>query len=554
MATGKETVRVPTENEDSTQKNCTSWLLISCVILSFTTAFVFGWGLGAPNMYNSYTEPFLNGKDACDVQTTVTLTNQTKVMAPVIDNENVDESETNSEGKSFEESSSTGNIEPAPAKTEFNFKTELIKGIPQSVFLIGAFLGALTGPFWVSALDRKRTVFANYIFSFASSLFVLLSYYKSIRILFYLSRLVLGYQGGMACVIVPPYINEIASRKARGTAGAVFQLALTIGILVAQLVGLPQIAGHCQGWGWGLSIVFLLPLAGIFPLLLLPNSPPQMVTRYGDEDQASADLRKLRGTSNIQADLEAIRKEANEQSGNKTASLSIIQVISSPRYRTPMLVTVVLQLSQALSGINAVFFYSSKMFAKAGISEANIPLANFGTGLINVVATIVSIFLIEKLGRRPLIIYPMALMVVVFGFLTALVQINETRNSPLIGSITVVLILVFIVCFAIGLGPIPFLYGGEVCRQEARDSVQSLGLVSNYLGNILLSLFFPLLNSIMGGYVFLIFLVLVLINVFFLYFKMVETRNKKIDDVEREWGIKPATTDTALLAKTTTKA
>lgn len=216
-----------------------------------------------------------------------------------------------------------------------------------------------------------------------------------------------------------------------------------------------------------------------------------------------------------------------------------------------MLVTVILQLSQALSGINAVFFYSSKMFEKAGIPSRLIPWANFGTGVINVIATIVSIFLIEKLGRRPLIIYPMALMVVVFGFLTALVQINETMNSPMIGTITVILILIFIVCFAIGLGPIPFLYGGEVCRQEARDSVQSLGLVSNYLGNILLSLFFPLLNSMMGGYVFLIFLVLVLINVTFLYFKMVETRNKKIDEIEREWKIAPVNTDTALLPKGT---
>lgn len=216
-----------------------------------------------------------------------------------------------------------------------------------------------------------------------------------------------------------------------------------------------------------------------------------------------------------------------------------------------MLVTVILQLSQALSGINAVFFYSSKIFEKAGISKENIPYANIVTGLINVIATIAAMFLIERIGRRRLIIVPMGVMVVVFGILTALVQINETRNSSVIGMITVVFILIFIVCFAVGLGPIPFLYGGEVCRQEARDSVQSLGLVCNYLGNILLSLFFPLLNSIMGGYVFLIFFVLVLINLSFLYFKMVETKNKKIDEIEKEWKIEPAATDLNLLSKAT---
>jgi len=203
-----------------------------------------------------------------------------------------------------------------------------------------------------------------------------------------------------------------------------------------------------------------------------------------------------------------------------------------------MLVTVILQLAQALSGVNAVFFYSSKMFAKAGIAPRLIPYANIGTGLINVIATIVSLSLIEKLGRRALILYPMMVMMVVFGALTILVQVNETRNNAVLGLITVIFILIFIVCFAVGLGPIPFLYGTEVCRPEARDSVQSLGLVANYLGNILLSLFFPALNSILGGYVFLIFLVLVLINVIFLWKKMPETKNKTIDDAEKFWGIK----------------
>jgi len=187
------------------------------------------------------------------------------------------------------------------------------------------------------------------------------------------------------------------------------------------------------------------------------------------------------------------------------------------------------------------------MFEKAGIPLRYIPYANIGTGIINVIATIVSLFLIDKLGRKVLIIYPMGVMVIVFAVLTALVQANEKENNPTLGVITVVFILLFIVCFAVGLGPIPYLYGTEVCRPEARHSVQSLGLVANYIGNILLSLFFPALNSILGGYVFLIFLVLVLINVIFLWFKMPETKNKTIDDAERFWGITPIPRDEALL-------
>lgn len=202
-----------------------------------------------------------------------------------------------------------------------------------------------------------------------------------------------------------------------------------------------------------------------------------------------------------------------------------------------MLTTVILQLSQALSGVNAVFFYSSKMFAKAGIPDHLIPYANIGTGVINVLATIVAVFLIDRLGRKKLIIFPMGVMVLVFAVLTALVHLNEKKNDATLGIVTVVFILIFVVCFAVGLGPIPFLYGTEVCRPEARDSVQSLGLIANYVGNILLSLFFPALNSVLGGFVFLIFLGLVTLNLIFLYFKMPETKNKRIEEIEKFWNI-----------------
>lgn len=132
----------------------------------------------------------------------------------------------------------------------------------------------------------------------------------------------------MACTVVPPFIGEISSQKVRGAAGAGFQLSLTIGILMAQVVGLPFIAGTCTGWGWGLSIVFLLPLIGIFILFLIPNSPTQMLAKYHDEEQARADLVKLRGTNDVQADIDAIRQETAQSSGNKTESLSTFEVMN----------------------------------------------------------------------------------------------------------------------------------------------------------------------------------------------------------------------------------
>jgi len=178
--------------DDSTQRGCTSWLLISIFVLTLTTAFVFGWGLGAPNMYNQYTEPFLKHEDPCAVERLARANiNQTTAAPFVSDNQRVDTGDA--------EIGTDANGEPvakaSPPKEPFNFLVETVKGIPQTVFLIGAFIGAVTGPFWVNLFDRKRTVFANYIFCFASSLCVLLASYLNQPWLFYLSRLLLGYQG-----------------------------------------------------------------------------------------------------------------------------------------------------------------------------------------------------------------------------------------------------------------------------------------------------------------------------------------------------------------------
>ena len=208
----RTTVVAEGQPHDSTQSKCTSALIVSCLVLTITTSFVFGWGLGAPNMYNHYTEPFLKGIDPCRAEIDAkakaleeTTTVAAVPVAPVMVNSQDGATEGDSsivgpkldeDGNDIEEpEQQSAPVQSSQQKSTFDFVPELIKGIPQSIFLIGAFIGAITGPSWSKFLDRKRTVFANYIFCFASSLCVLLAYYFKQPWLFYLSRLFLGYQG-----------------------------------------------------------------------------------------------------------------------------------------------------------------------------------------------------------------------------------------------------------------------------------------------------------------------------------------------------------------------
>lgn len=215
-----------------------------------------------------------------------------------------------------------------------------------------------------------------------------------------------------------------------------------------------------------------------------------------------------------------------------------------------MLTTTILQWAQAIAGINAIFFYSSKMFLKAGIKASLIPYANIGTGLVNMISTAIALVLMERAGRRPLLIYSMSLMIVVFAALTFLVEFNEHRNDTVLALLAVILILVFIASYGMGLGPILFFYASEVCRPEARDSIQAFSFVVNYFANILISLLFPALNSILGGYVFLIFLVLLLPCLIFTWFKVPETKNKAIEEIERFWMNTEAIPQDSLLLPT----
>lgn len=131
----------------------------------------------------------------------------------------------------------------------------------------------------------------------------------------------------MACVVVPPYISEIASQRVRGAAGAAFRQSLTIGILIGQLIGMPFIAGNCLSWDRGLAIVFVLPMIGLFILYFIPNSPTQMIAMYNNEIQATEDLQKLRATNNVTADIDIIYQQMQQKaSGGRSEYLSILQV------------------------------------------------------------------------------------------------------------------------------------------------------------------------------------------------------------------------------------
>ncbi|CAM2723560.1 unnamed protein product [Rotaria socialis] len=520
----------------------TSSLLMSVIVVSLSTSFVMGVNIGGPNLYNGFIVPWTRGHPfPCQKEGSTSQWIARKWWYCVYN----------------DTTKNTNGYYYLPEILKKNLIGQRLKDSLHNVlFVIGGFIGAYSGQYWYRCLSRRNAIFASMPFQIVASIFMIITLYiyhgyeindpdqesidkaiknKDVAIaFFYISRFLSGFSAGMCCVVSTSYLNEISPRALRGTVGSCHQLAIVIGILVGQIIGLPWILGRHNAWNWGMSWVGLLALIGSILIWILPESPRWLVQEQ-KQNEASKTLRKLRQSNNIEAELVEIQEE--ESAANKE-NLEISKVLRLNEFRWPLITSLVLNGIQQLSGINAVFFYSGDMFSVAGLREEKVFWGILATGVINLIATIVALKLIEILGRRPLIIWPLASIIIVMIGLTILIVLNANNpehKKEALAIVSIVFILIFIILFAIGLGPIPYVYSNEVFAVEARAAGLSLAMFINWFCSFLVTLLFLPLQSAIEGYVFLVFSFFVALAFTLLFFKMPETNNKKLHEIQAFW-------------------
>lgn len=178
------------------------------------------------------------------------------------------------------------------------------------------------------------------------------------------------------------YISEIAPLNLRGGLGTVNQLAVTIGLLLSQVLGIEQILGTNDGWPVLLGLAICPAILQLLLLPVCPESPRYLLITKQWEEEARRALRRLRASSSVEEDIEEMRAE--ERAQQSESHISTMELICSPTLRTPLIIGVVMQLSQQLSGINAVFYYSTALFTSAGLTEESAKFATIGIGAIMV--------------------------------------------------------------------------------------------------------------------------------------------------------------------------
>ncbi|XP_027837622.2 glucose transporter type 1 isoform X4 [Aphis gossypii] len=406
-------------------------------------------------------------------------------------------------------------------------QAELLYSFAVSIFAIGGMLGGFSGGIIANRFGRKGGLLLNSFVGIGGAcLMGLTKYFNSYEVLF-IGRFIIGVNCGLNTSLVPMYISEIAPLNLRGGLGTVNQLAVTTGLLISQILGIEQILGTDEGWPLLLGLAICPAILQLILLPVCPESPRYLLITKQWEEEARKALRRLRATNQIEEDIEEMRAE--ERAQQSEATISMMELVCSPTLRQPLIISVVMQLSQQLSGINAVFYYSTSLFITAGLAENVAKFVTIGIGVIMVNMTLVTMPLMDKTGRRTLHLYGLGGMFIFSIFITISLLITEMIDW--MSYLAVVSILGFVVFFAVGPGSIPWMITAELFSQGPRPAAMSIAVLINWVANFAVGIGFQPLKTALDNYTFLPFSVLLAIFWIFTYKKVPETKNKTFEEI-----------------------
>ncbi|CAL1607267.1 unnamed protein product [Knipowitschia caucasica] len=394
-----------------------------------------------------------------------------------------------------------------------------------AIFPIGGMLGSSSVGMFVNRFGRKNSMLASNLLAVVSALLMGLSHVCGSFEMLIVGRCVVGVFCGLCTGFVPMYVEEISPTPLRGALGTLHQLGVVLGILLAQVLGVEWVLGGSSLWPLLLAFPVVPAVLQCALLPLCPESPRHLYIICSKETEAHEALVRLRGTEQVSEDLQEMREESRRMQREQT--VSIPELLRAPQYRHPLMVSVVMQLSQQLSGINAVFYYSTGIFQRAGVAQP--VYATIGAGVVNTVFTIVSLFVVERMGRRPLHLIGLMGMAVSAVFLTVAMALTDQLSW--MSYVSIAAIFSFVAFFEIGPGPIPWFIVAELFSQGPRPSAMAVAGFSNWSANFLVGMCFQYVEKLCGPYVFIIFSVLLLFFFTFTFFKVPETKGRSFEEI-----------------------
>jgi len=391
-----------------------------------------------------------------------------------------------------------------------------------SSVLLGAIIGAIFGGAWADRFGRRKVIIlAALIFTFGGIGTAL----AANVIWLIVGRIIVGIAIGVASFATPLYISEVSPVNVRGKLVSFNQLAITVGIVVSYLVG--YALSGIRGWRLMFALAAVPSTILGIGMFFMPESPRWLVA-HNFINKATLALKRIRGSGEVSDELTEIQNSLVQQSGNW-------RELFNPLVKPALLIGIGLAVFQQVTGINTVIYYAPTIFQFAGFQSASVAiLATVGVGVINMIVTIAAMHLLDRAGRKPLLmigLIGMILSLLILGLAFALPDLLRGHSWIAVGSL-----MLYVASFAIGLGPVFWLLISEIYPLKIRGLAMSIASVANWGANLIVALTFLTLIQVIGkSGTFWLYGLVSAGAVFFTYFLVPETKGRSLEDIESHW-------------------
>jgi MFS transporter, SP family, arabinose:H+ symporter len=397
--------------------------------------------------------------------------------------------------------------------------SDILHGFAIGMALWGTVIGAIVGGIPAEKFGRKKTLFVIGILYLISALGSALAPGIGTFMAF---RFLGGLGVGASSVVAPMYISEIAPAKTRGRLVATFQFNIVLGILIAYLSNyLLQSMGE-SSWRWMLGVQAIPSILFIVLILFVPESPRWLIVHRDDTERARAIL-QVSDPEGAEEAISYIHKSVAEEKQRES-----LGAFFSGKFSIPILMAFLIALFNQLSGINAIIYFAPRVFELAGISKDAAFLQSTGIGLVNLIFTLLGLYLIDRLGRKKL------MLIGSIGYIISLASVAAAFYFEYSGGMIVpLLVFLFIASHAIGQGAVIWVFISEIFPNNVRAYGQSLGSSTHWILAAAITTAFPFLAAKFGpAPIFLFFAFMMVLQLIWVLFKMPETKGVPLEQLE----------------------
>ena len=396
--------------------------------------------------------------------------------------------------------------------------TDLFHGtFVMSMALWGTVLGAIFASYPCDYFGRKNTLIGIGVLFFVSALGsgLALDPYS-----FSFFRFIGGIGIGVSTIAAPTYVSEIAPANKRGQLVALYQFNIVFGILIAFVSNFIFKDFGTQPWRWMVGIEALPAALYLIGIISVPKSPRWVLFRKNDIEQAQAIFKEISVKELTDSEIKEIKSEQE---------LSKQKPLFSKTYKFPILLAFLIAFFNQLSGINAFLYYAPRIFEAAGLEESSALLSSIGIGVTNLIFTLLGLYLIDKIGRRLLMI------VGSIGYIISLTLVSIAFLKGWQGISIPIFLFLFIASHAIGQGAVIWVFISEIFPDNLRAQGQSFGSSVHWVLAALITLFMPVALSAFPnpGYVFMLFLGMMVLQLVFVLYLMPETKGVSLERLSK---------------------